>query len=223
MDHANRAIARNPNQPYFYYALALQAISPDGLRAAKKGLKCPKITPFVRCGLLQRAVDHAGDLGSTILQNASSGSKQWEEGVAFLSSAMEDAQSYMNQAPPDSRHMRKILYWYTLLSMALRGPEISSDLSELQDAPLKFKFTDDFADFVGNTAANTELRQDYLLGVSMYTDAAGEWADVIHRLDSEVASKEPEISQEKAEDDFTTWLNNPAGESDEENGPHSVF
>lgn len=129
---ANQAIARNPKNAYFYYAITLGANGNNGLRAAKKGLKCKTITSFVRCALLQRAVDHAGDMGIRMLQEAAAGDKKWEEGVAFLSSAMEDAKLYMEEAPPDSRHMRKILYWYILLSLTMRGPEISPNLDELQ-------------------------------------------------------------------------------------------
>ncbi|KAF7980251.1 hypothetical protein HWV62_38985 [Athelia sp. TMB] len=222
MAHANKAIARNPNHAYFYYALTLQANGPDGLRAAKRGLKCTTTTPFVRCGLLQRAVDHAGDLGVTNLQNTSLGSKKWEEAVAFLSSAMEDAKMYMNEAPPDSRHMRKVLYWYTVLSMTLRGPEISPGLVELEDALTKSKFADDFAYFVGNPPANTELRQAYKLIVKLYSDAARECADTIRRLDGDGPSTEPEILQQKAEDDLAAWLSHSNEEPDDVDGPQKV-
>jgi hypothetical protein len=71
-------------------------------------------------------------MGICLLQTAVVGDKKWEEGVAFLTSAMDDAKTYVDEAPPDSRHMQKVLYWYILLTLALRGPEISEDLRELQ-------------------------------------------------------------------------------------------
>jgi hypothetical protein len=130
--HAKLAIARNPNNAYFYYAITLGKDGVAGLRAAKKGLKCKNTTPFVRFALLHRAVDHAGDMGICLLQAAVVGDKKWEEGVAFLISALDDAKTYVEEAPPDSRHMKKVLYWYILLTLAMKGPEISEDLRELQ-------------------------------------------------------------------------------------------
>lgn len=130
--HAKLAIARSPNNAYFYYAITLGNEGVAGLRATKKGLKCKKTTPFVRFALLHRAVDHAGNMGICLLQAAGAGDKKWEEGVAFLTSALDDAKTYVEEAPPDSRHMKKVLYWYILLTLAMKGPEISEDLGQLQ-------------------------------------------------------------------------------------------
>lgn len=130
--HAKSAIARNPNNAYFYYAITLGKDGTAGLRAAKKGLKCKKTTPFVRFALLHRAVVHAGDMGIILLQTAVAGDNKWEEGVAFLTSAMDDAKMYVEEAPPDSRHMKNVLYWYILLTLAINGSVISKDLHELQ-------------------------------------------------------------------------------------------
>jgi len=55
--HAKTAIARNPNNPHFYYPIVLAKDSTAGLRAAKRGLRSKKTTPFVRFALLQCAVD----------------------------------------------------------------------------------------------------------------------------------------------------------------------
>jgi hypothetical protein len=135
--HAQRAIAQNPKDPhaYFYYAITLTADRELGLRSAKKGLRCRHITPFIRFQLLQRAVEHAGDMGITALHTSSSGDKEWEEGISFLMSASEDAKLYVEQAPPDIRHMLGVLYWHILLTMVIKGPELSKDLGELKESP----------------------------------------------------------------------------------------
>jgi len=129
---AKKAIKRSPNVAYFYYAITLTADAADGLRSAKKGLKCKNITPFVRFQMLWRATEHAGDMGICRLQESSVGDKKWEEGVAFLTSALEDSKIYVEQAPPDSKHMKNVLYWYILLNLAIRGPEMSEDLQGLR-------------------------------------------------------------------------------------------
>jgi hypothetical protein len=149
--HAKSAIARNPSNAYFYYAITLGKDGTAGLRAAKKGLKCKKTTPFVRFALLHRAVVHAGDMGIILLQTAVVGDNKWEEGVAFLTSAMDDAKMYVEEAPPDSRHMKNVLYWYILLTLAINGPEISEDLRELQVWPFQLSRNTRFTSICSRT------------------------------------------------------------------------
>ncbi|KAG1818258.1 hypothetical protein EV424DRAFT_1406289 [Suillus variegatus] len=81
----------------------------EGLHSAKKGLKCPKTTHFVRFGLFHRAVELAGNLGVCRIQESSPGDRKYDEGVPFQMSAMEDAKIYA-AAPPDVRHMKNVLY-----------------------------------------------------------------------------------------------------------------
>ena len=127
-----RAAARNPELAYAYYAVSMGADHAAGLRAVKKGLRCARATPFVRTYLLWRAVEHAGDLGMTTLQEADTGDRaRHAQGVAFLMSAWEDAKTFTAEAPPDNRHMLTILNWYIILTLAIKGPELSPDLHEL--------------------------------------------------------------------------------------------
>lgn len=130
---ARKSIERNPNEAYFFYAISMVANEVEGLRASKKGLKCKKISPFVRYQLMWRATEHAGWMGQKILQECGphSESKRWEEGIAFLLSALDNAKDYVREAPPDHRHMKSMLYWYIILTITIKGPEISPDLAEL--------------------------------------------------------------------------------------------
>ena len=130
--HGNRAVARNPDLAYAYYAISMGADHQQGLRAVKKGLKCRGATPFVRNYMLWRAVEHAGDLGVSVLQDAPrEGETSHAEGVAFLMSAWEDAKTFIAEAPPDNRHMQTMLNWYIILTIAIKGPELSEGLTEL--------------------------------------------------------------------------------------------
>jgi hypothetical protein len=129
---AKRGIERNPEQSYFYYALTLSADHIQGLSAAKKGLKCKLLTPFIKYQLTQRAMEHAGWLGVKILQELPpSGDKKWEEGIAFLMSALEDAKAYIGGAPPDNLNMKSACYWYIILYMTI-SEDLGLDLCELQ-------------------------------------------------------------------------------------------
>ncbi|KAF9819414.1 hypothetical protein IEO21_02157 [Rhodonia placenta] len=124
-------LQRNPQLAYAHYVIALGADNTQGLKSAKKGLKCKQITPFVRHYLLWRAVEHAGNLGLVVLQQATEGEKDYGEGIAFLVSACEDAKTFISEAPPDNRHMETVLNWYIICSIAIRGPELSNDMREL--------------------------------------------------------------------------------------------
>lgn len=128
---ANKALERNPQLAYAYYAIGLGGNSENGLRAVKKGLKATKITPFVKNYMLWRAVEHAGNLGVSRLQEANEGDRDYNEGLAFLMSSREDARRFIAEAPPDSRNLGTILDWYIICSIVTRGPELSPDLREL--------------------------------------------------------------------------------------------
>ena len=130
--HARAAQRRNPRLAYAYYIESMGADAAGGLRAVKKGLRCPGLTPFLRCQMLWRATGHAGREGLRILQEARDEDKEARaEGAAFLVSAWEDAKTFIAEAPPDTRHMLGMLGWYVLLTIVVRGSEVSADLREL--------------------------------------------------------------------------------------------
>ncbi|GBE89126.1 hypothetical protein SCP_1501290 [Sparassis crispa] len=201
----NKAIERNPNLAYAYYAIGLGGDSKHSLRSVKKGLKCKNITPFVRNYMLWRAVDHAGNLAVSFLMEAKAGGKDYSEGVAFLMSALEDAKTFIAEAPPDSRNMQIILNWYIILTIALQGPEISTNLAELDLARKKLETADQFGKFLGNPPKRTQMRLTQEMIFDLYPKAVEEWKDVIARFDTG-GSEDKSISAEKAEDDLAAWL-----------------
>lgn len=131
-DQAQKAIDRNPNFGYYYYAVSLAADHITGLRASKKGMKCTKgISPFVKFQLMQRAVEHAAEMGMQKLQNMDPTEEGWEVGVAFLTSALQDAKQFLAEAPPDARYKKNVAYWFILLTIVL-NETVSLDLREIQ-------------------------------------------------------------------------------------------
>ena len=121
---AKAAIERSPHIPYFYYPIALKADMEEGLRYAKKGMQCKATTKFVHFGMMKRAIEFAGNLGINAVVNPQSVTGGKELGIAFLTSAMEDAKDFITNAPPDSRHMQEVVDWYMLLTITLKGPEL---------------------------------------------------------------------------------------------------
>ena len=128
---AKAAIERNPQIPYFYYPMTLKADMKEGLRYAKKGMRCKTTTKFVHFTLMERAIEFAGNLGINAVANPQSVAGGRELGVAFLTSAMEDAKNFLANAPPDSRHMPGVVVWYMLMRITLEGPQLHMSLMDL--------------------------------------------------------------------------------------------
>ncbi|KAF5383157.1 hypothetical protein D9615_004964 [Tricholomella constricta] len=218
---AQKGLKRNPGAAYFYYAITLSADNVEGLRAAKKGLKCKHITPFVRFQLMQRAVEHAGNMGVQILQDSpTAGKGRWEEGIAFLMSALEDAKTFVEEAPPDNRHMNAVLYWYIILTITINGPDLSTDLRELQNALKGRKIADDFCEAIEIRPPRTNLRLAQETVVRLYSAAVAEFGSVIEKAASEERIKP--VSAEKLEDDLAAWLDDVHLHDDHDHEPHGL-
>ncbi|KAF8886495.1 hypothetical protein BD779DRAFT_1529952 [Infundibulicybe gibba] len=199
-----KALVRSPDTAYFYYTITLSADNVDGLRAAKKGMKCKNTTPFVRFQMMQRAVEHAGDMGIRILQDSpATGDKKWEEGIAFLMSALEDAKTYVEQAPPDNRHMKNVLYWYILLTLTVSESDIRTDLRELQPEIDKLKIADEISTFIGVPPPKTNLRLAQQDVVNRYPAALKEFSEVILKA---ADTTNPTVTPEKLADELAAWL-----------------
>lgn len=179
---------------------------------------------------MQRAVDHAGDIGIQILQDSPMvGKAKWEKGLAFLMSALEDAKTFVDQAPPDNRHMNAVLYWFILLTITIKASELSTDLRELQvrlgypclshltcllqEALWNSKIADDFNMAIGVTPPKTNLRLGQQTVVKLYPLAVKEFGSVIAKAEESDASVP--VSRDKLEDDLAAWLENMHVEDEE--------
>lgn len=137
---AKAAIERSPHIPYFYYPITLKADMEEGLRYAKKGMKCKTTTKFVHFTMMKRAIEFAANLGINAVVNPPSVEGGKELGIAFLTSAMEDAKDFIANAPPDSRHLQEVVDWYMLMTITLKGPELSMDLVDFEVSVLAARF-----------------------------------------------------------------------------------
>ncbi|KAI8986642.1 hypothetical protein BD414DRAFT_38810 [Trametes punicea] len=219
-----RVIERNPDLAYAYYAISMGPNRQQGLRAAKKGLKCKTTTPFVRQSLLWRAVEHAGDLGVATLQSARAGDGDEAEGIAFLMSAWEDAKTFTVEAPPDNHHMQTILNWYIILTVAIKGPKLSEDLRELADAHHKLDISEQLMNTISFSTTKTELHLTRNLILELYPEAVKEWGAFIKRIDEldfRIEKQKP-LSYTQADDDLAAWIENMKLEdgSEEHLHPH---
>lgn len=130
---ALKAIQRSPHVAFFYYAVGLGSDFVVGLRHLKKGMKCEgTLTPYLRRAMTRLAVSRAGTLALGILGRPDANRSNYALGIAFLMSAHEDAKSFVECAAADTRNVIEMLHWRALLEVAIRGPEISLDLRELE-------------------------------------------------------------------------------------------
>jgi hypothetical protein len=128
-----------PKNPYFHSMLTGSPDFTVALRAAKKGLKCPDLTPYLRYQSLFKAAECAMELASTTLHSCIfRGPERCGEGIAMWTSALEDAKTFLDEAPPDHRFRPRILAIYIVVLICTKGPEMSKDLSELKVSAMIF-------------------------------------------------------------------------------------
>lgn len=128
---AKDALIRNRKLAYAYLVLTMASADGEGLRIAKKGLKCPGITPYVRQQLLWQAVRHGAVLGLRFMQDGVN-PFAYAYGLVLLSSALEDTFSFIHVTPPDSCSLLPILNWNIILTILVDGPELSEELAEIE-------------------------------------------------------------------------------------------
>lgn len=148
---------KHPNVPFFYYVASLREDNMQlGLQFAKKGLKCPGLTPYVRFNLLYCTLYNASQIAQDKLRFSVTASAQTiAEGFAYARSSIEDAETYMRQAPPDCRWMRPVIYIWIQMLLLLRGHELTLDSPELlvcQAHYVLFNISDTLAWTIGGEA-----------------------------------------------------------------------
>ncbi|KAH8116088.1 hypothetical protein DFH11DRAFT_1542860 [Phellopilus nigrolimitatus] len=220
---ARRALARNSRVGFFYYVLTLGVDKAEGLRYAKKGLKCPNLTDYVRYALLFRAAEHALNLGLAALLEASTGNSGWDEGMAFILSAWEDTKAFMENASPDAIAMKTDICMYIILTFVIKGSEIGPDLKELQVAIEKLKIAYELNAHFGRQISKTQTRLAWEMLLARTSHAAKQWDADISRICARMQSSDangPSLgdAQEKAEDYLAAWLDEPSVGDDEDEG-----
>ncbi|TFK71918.1 hypothetical protein BDN72DRAFT_837124 [Pluteus cervinus] len=204
---AKKGLDRNPRCAYFYYAISLSTMTRvEGLRAAKKGLKCQKLTPCLRFQLLQRAVDHASDMGLVgMLDSPIPGEKEFFEAVAFIKSALDDAKTFVKEAPPDNRYMRIILCWVICLTV-LNEEKISPDLREVKVYIDQLKLADEVAECVGGVQPKSMLRLATETIIQRFSAAITEFGPTFSRVVYQPYCEHESNAVQSAEENLAAWL-----------------
>ncbi|KAI0715539.1 hypothetical protein C8T65DRAFT_573063, partial [Cerioporus squamosus] len=177
---ARKTIARNPNLTYAHYVVSLCGETSEALRAAMEGLLCPDVTKFLRKQLLWRAVESAVWQGfQQILTADIEDEHSQEEGAVTLRTALHHAQSFLAESPPDAHLRLTMLGWSFILTLALRGPELSPNLRELDHFQHEADTTYAVMDFFGYPVRKTRLYNAWNNIRHRYDESLREWAEVV--------------------------------------------
>lgn len=226
---ATAALERSPHISYFYYPMTLVADMEEGLRYAKKGMKCKSTTKFLHYRMMKRAIEFAGNLGITgVVTKPAGGGK--ELGIAFLTSAMEDAKDFITNAPPDSRHMQEVIDWYMLMTITLKGPELHMSLIDFTPVLDKRELALEFLQITGIPPSESQavLALESLL---KHMDAGNlEWGPPMMKINQLLANewdythKTNPVTEEvgRRMDDLAAWLDKLDIEPDETKQTHCV-
>ncbi|KAF9021934.1 hypothetical protein BDZ89DRAFT_1163494 [Hymenopellis radicata] len=188
---AERGVERHPQCVFFYNMLCARGHKRDAessvvsLRWAKKGLKCPKTSHLMRLDLLHYAVICAGYLGVQIMKAARPSDYTWTEGLAFLTSALEDSETYIDEAPRDATFLKEILSWNLLLRIVMKGPTINLDLREFKDIVRKIKDSEEIRTRIGAPSERTAPYRLQETIIMLYDKSVAEWGTAIRRNDLE--------------------------------------
>lgn len=133
IDKVSEAAMKRSSHAFWYYmrSLAITTEGVSGLRWDKLGLKCPNTTDYIRRGLLGLAAKHAADDALAMLQTPQT-PESMNLVLALFKSALDDSMVFVQEAPLDCRGMRGVLTIAILMTILLKGKDLSPDLRELK-------------------------------------------------------------------------------------------
>ncbi|KAI0262814.1 hypothetical protein BC834DRAFT_1001863 [Gloeopeniophorella convolvens] len=181
---ARAALERSPLSPFFHHVLTLGASSTDGVRAARQGLRLtvPGSAGYVRCALLYRSSEHGAELALERLRAALASGRALEEGFAAALCALEDAGTFLQEAPPDSRSVSPVVCIYTLMLLLVRGHELADGLPELKEASEKLEIADEVLRFLKMPIRHTQMRNACATALERTDVAQREWGAAVRNI-----------------------------------------
>lgn len=211
---AKKYIASGSYHAFYYMILTLNGAdsSANIIQAAKKGLKCTEgLTPHIKLRLLERSVHFSANLGVDKLQEAhrDKSDELLQLGKAIIKSAFADTRQYLDEAPPDARSVKEVLYWFVLLRIFLTEdpiitlpddikasrsavPDLACHLTHcsFQSALEKLRIADGFSKLIfGSDSPQTPLRRTMDTVLDKLRESNTRYGEVFRR------TSKPKISQ----------------------------
>ncbi|KAI0029858.1 hypothetical protein K488DRAFT_22499, partial [Vararia minispora EC-137] len=215
---SDKAITQYPQNGFFYYVRAIgieDDSEEESLRIAKKGLKCPGLTDYVKYCLLQTSAELAAELAQRKLREFGHEQLPLEEGYAYALSAWEDAMEYLNNAPPDGLRMLRVCHMLPYLSLLLYGHEQTPDLPLVKEARQTQRLAEDTSRHIDRKVANTQFSLTAALIYDRLPGATREWDAVTSRAYGEYEEPEP-TGKLVGKDGLAAWLERSGGQREHE-------
>ncbi|KAI1785851.1 hypothetical protein LXA43DRAFT_899005, partial [Ganoderma leucocontextum] len=186
--YATQVLEREPRMAFAYYVISLGVDLEDSFSAAKEGLRCPDVTPFLREHLLWRSIDLATRKALTIALQTATGevsvSSRRQQSFSLLLSALEDAELFVREMPFDSPLLLTVLGWTVLITIALRGHQLDVNLHELQTVLQTISSTEAIMRYFGCSVNKTEVYVAWSLIVETFASSSAEWRGLVQSYDA---------------------------------------
>ncbi len=102
--------------------------------------------------------------------------------IAYLQSALNDGERYIELAPIDDRILRAVLVKYLVLFIAIKGPaKVDTDLDILRPYVKKLQFTERISEICWSNVVMTQWKSTWELVRTHYSNAAAEWDPILNR------------------------------------------
>ncbi|KAI0785061.1 hypothetical protein C8Q75DRAFT_735795 [Abortiporus biennis] len=174
------AISRNPEFPFFYFALAAEGDEVETLKAAKKGLKCPNIPDWMRTALYRYACTASFYRGIRGCPDSSCSCEDRDECIALIMSAHEDSTEVVKTVAPDALQVQRDLSLHIIITMMMRGPQVDLESPEIKECVDKIALNKKFMEYLQNPITNRTLPLQVCETVFQYMpEAIDAWSDML--------------------------------------------
>ncbi|KAI1781733.1 hypothetical protein LXA43DRAFT_1069825 [Ganoderma leucocontextum] len=195
-----RVLEREPNLAFAYYIVSLGNHPEHSLRAAKAGLDCPDLTPFLRQHMLWRAIDLSTRRAFAMMLRPGVRTRDiaaCEESEILVREALEDAQTLIDEMPPDTPLLMTILGWAIILTFIIHGNRLNETLGEIKPFLRRITMTTDLMRYFGYSVNKTDIYMTWRVISRTYVSSFEEWGSLVNsydECDTEIGHIEPEGS-----------------------------
>ncbi|KZT34082.1 hypothetical protein SISSUDRAFT_1053376 [Sistotremastrum suecicum HHB10207 ss-3] len=144
---ARIAAKRSPNVGFWYDVISESSSDPsESLRTCQKGLQCPNLSAMIRYNLLLRSSVHSWTLALNKLNHGRPDDVSWNQGFTYLAICHESLRSALSIGPLDAPGLIVVAELSILVNILIHGPDLSSDLSEIEPILEKARVLTDLND-----------------------------------------------------------------------------
>ncbi|KAI1782469.1 hypothetical protein LXA43DRAFT_1103982 [Ganoderma leucocontextum] len=204
--YATEVLERAPRMVFAYYVISLGTHIEDSLGAAKEGLRCPDVTPFLREHLRWRSIDLATRKALTALVRGEDTSNTEAAGCherqALVRSTLQDAQVLIGEMADDTPLLLTVLGWCIILMVVGEGDSLS--MNDLEPILHKISRTKELMQYFGFTIKKTNIYLAWNIIVDQLISRTDEWGTLVqvyNDLGGRIRHFEPHVY-----DGLATWF-----------------